>query len=241
MIRNLLSKSLLCGAAAVLAVLTVTPQAADAATARVRFTPPYGSPFPDLEWFGEAVISDGTCTATGNVSNLFGPCSGQFSFVSATLNFAKVSAPTTVLQSFNLTGSTVAEVQRSTTAAPDWTQIISSPFSPVQGAIPETMYGSGQAYFSLVFVGGYAQLIWFKDNPGSFLDSVGSLATYAGCYLSGPGDNAVAGTHCGLSSNLQGAGAKLTVTAVPEPSTYAMFFAGLGALAFVARRRRGKV
>jgi hypothetical protein len=31
---------------------------------------------------------------------------------------------------------------------------------------------------------------------------------------------------------------ELTVTAVPEPETYAMFVAGLGALGFMARRRR---
>jgi hypothetical protein len=33
---------------------------------------------------------------------------------------------------------------------------------------------------------------------------------------------------------------ELSVAAVPEPETYAMFLAGLGALAFVARRRRAK-
>jgi hypothetical protein len=33
-------------------------------------------------------------------------------------------------------------------------------------------------------------------------------------------------------------GVTLAVTAVPEPSTYAMMFAGLGAVGFVARRRR---
>ena len=31
---------------------------------------------------------------------------------------------------------------------------------------------------------------------------------------------------------------ELSVAAVPEPETYAMFVAGLGALAFMARRRR---
>ena len=33
---------------------------------------------------------------------------------------------------------------------------------------------------------------------------------------------------------------ELSVAAVPEPETYAMFLAGLGALGFVARRRRAK-
>ena len=42
---------------------------------------------------------------------------------------------------------------------------------------------------------------------------------------------------CGVSSQANGP-VVMTVTPIPEPSTYALMLAGLGAVGFMARRRR---
>ena len=47
--------------------------------------------------------------------------------------------------------------------------------------------------------------------------------------------NAVVGIHVQAFAN---GGSESLVTAVPEPGTYAMILAGLGAMGFIARRRR---
>lgn len=250
MFSHLLKKSFLGGAIAA-ASLMAGVQTAQAAPARVNFTPPYGAPFGDLEWGGFADIDDGTCGASGTLYNFVsGPCVGEFSFITATLNLSSISNPL-IKESITLTGAQVVRVDRTSPAPTDWTKVYSSPFNPVKGSIAPTLYdppgptGADNAYFSLIFVGGYAQLMWFQKDPGPAL--VDPLAfpyvklpnalQYAGCYLAGPGDNNILVNRCGLSSNLEGAGAVLKITPVPEPSTYAMMFAGLGALAFLARRR----
>ena len=239
-------KTFLCGALAVVGLLAGI-QSAEAGPVKVRFTPPYGAPFDvgsdKLEWSGEAVVNDGTCNLIGDITNLPGSCNRQLSFSSATLWLSNTAAPASHLQTINFTGpqlfGEVFSMNRSDTVSAN--SVISTPFSPVQGSIAETMYMGNQAYFSLVFVGTYAQLIWFKNDPGNFLDSKYSVATYLGCYFGGSGENSVLGNTCGTSSWADGQGATLKITPVPEPSTYAMMFAGLGVLALFARRRNRKV
>jgi len=241
MSRNLPSKTLLCGALAVAGLLQAMPSA-EAATVRVRFTPPYGAPFDEatngagnaLEWSGEALMDDGGCALTGEINNLGGPCANSFSFTSAVLYLANTNAPNVPLQTIDLlanspSGGEVFKVKRNTTTTAYY--IESAPFIAVQGTQDETKYMGNQAYFSLQFVGEYAQLIWFSEMPKT-------PGHYTACLNVGPGVNNVAGFKCGTSANLEGAGALLEITPVPEPSTYALMFAGLGALAFVAKRRR---
>lgn len=274
MLRKLASSSILCSAL-VFSGLFAAWQPAEAGPIRVRFTPPYGEPFPNLYWFGEAVIDDGSCTADGSVSNLIGACAGQFSITSATVKFARIENPedlvdledpSLVKQTINFTGGQVISVQRDSPKPPDWKEIVSTPFNTERGTIEETLYdpdGAGskpatQAYFSLIFVGGFAQLYWFQNDPGDPLLNPlqfpylqwPNAAYYAGCYLAGPGDHkvgapflGVANNRCGLSSNLEGTadGARLFGFApaeIPEPGTLALVLAaGLGALGLKSRRQ----
>lgn len=243
MFHQFATRSVLCGVIAAFGTLATF----DAAQAqlRARFTPPYGAPFDEatnglgnaLEWSGEAIVSYSSCTDVGLVSNLSGNCAGLFTFTSAVLYLSNASNPTNYLQTINFTAADfgqVTYVDRAT--VPTAQAIYSTPFKPVQGNISETMYGTDQAYFSLVFAGAYAQLYWFKSDP--YAGNVDVAALYSNCALAGAGDNGVLGNRCGLSSGVDPKGAKLEITPVPEPGTYALMLAGLGIVGLIGRRRR---
>jgi hypothetical protein len=231
MFRSKLSKFLFCGALAATTVLAGMPTTAEAGPVRVRFTPPFGDPFPDLEWSGFVDISDGSCTATGTVSNFVAPCAGEFTFLNATLTLSSISTPA-LTETLNLTGATIISVQRTGLTPAEFQGASSTPFNPVLSTIAPAVYGSGNAYFSLVLAGGTdIQLYWFKNDPGTFFQSP---TTYPACGKTGV--NIVGSNECGQGSNA----AIVTFAPVPEPSTYAMLVAGLLTLGFAARRRTRK-
>lgn len=232
MFRNLASKTLLCGTLAVFTVLTVLPQQAEAGPVRVRFTPPFGAPFPDLDWGGVVDIGDGACTDVGTVSNLVGNCASEFSFLSGTLTLTSLSNPA-IQESLALdpTSSQVLSVQRTGLTPDEFQGAAATPFAPVKGTIDAAKVDGEGAWFSLVLLGGdNVQLYWFNRNPGSYFESA---SLYAACGKAG--DNTVNqfDIRCGTSSNT----AIAIFQPVPEPSTYAMLAAGLAAVGFAARRR----
>jgi len=232
MFRKLLSKSLLCGALGVFTVLTILPQQAEAGPVRVRFTPLFGAPFTDLDWGGVVDISDGTCTNTGTVFNLIGPCADQFSFLSATLTLTDMSNMS-IKESIALDPSSSQDqfVQRTGLTPETFQGAFATPFEPVKGTIDAAKVDGEHVWFSLVLLGGdNVQLYWFNRNPGSYFES---SSLYSACGK--PGDNIVNqfDIRCGSSNNT----AIAIFQPVPEPSTYALLAAGLGAIGFVARRR----
>jgi hypothetical protein len=81
------------------------------------------------------------------------------------------------------------------------------------------LYNADDALLSTSFTpgGGSLALSWGASNSGSYYLAVGGLTN---------------GTQGGIYNGA------ISVTAVPEPETYAMMLAGLGALGFLARRRR---
>ncbi|MFM2057202.1 MAG: hypothetical protein RLY71_1587 [Pseudomonadota bacterium] len=76
-------------------------------------------------------------------------------------------------------------------------------------------------------------------NLGALTDQDGNLTNTHFSFL-----NVAPGTYnlsvTGNSSGISALTSTTTVTAVPEPETYAMMLAGLGALGFVGRRRKAK-
>ncbi len=232
MFRNLLSKSLLCASLGVFTVLTILPQQAEAGPVRVRFTPIFGAPFDNLDWGGVVDINDGTCTDTGTVFNLVGPCAGQFTFDSATLTLTDWDNPLNTESIALIPSSSQIQLVQRTGLTPETFQgAYATPFAPVQGTIEKAKVDGQGAWFSLVLLGGdQVQLYWFSRNPGSYFESP---SLYTACGKTG--DNLVPqfDIRCGTSSTT----AIAIFQPVPEPSTYALLAAGLGAIGFVARRR----
>lgn len=230
-------KAILCGTLAVFAFVAAMPTA-EAGPVRVRFTPLFGVPFDNLDWGGVVDIDDGACTDVGTVSNLVGPCANEFSFLSGTLTLK--DEVTLATESIALLtpefpfSSQLLSVQRNGLTPDDFQGATATPFAPVQGTIDAAKVDGEGAWFSLVLLGGNnVQLYWFSRNPGSYFE-LPSL--YAACGKTG--DNIVNqfDIRCGTSSNT----AIAIFQPVPEPSTYAMLLAGLGAVGFIARRRSRK-
>lgn len=204
---------LLLGAAATLG----TMGSARAAVYVGNWDPPYGGIFPGLGWEASALFDvPDACLAIGNGSNIpiSGSCAG-FDVLSAQVSFYNVADPSTILQSYaldpnvNVTGIDIGGSKL--------TGVDTGFFNSFISDLP--IAGGGQFSFSLILFGGNKAQLIFADPP----------ETSPGCAFL-----PVEGARCGISANA----ATGVFAPVPEPQTFALMLAGLGALGLVARRRR---
>lgn len=193
---------------------------AQAALYTGNWDPAYGSIFPSLGWQASAVFDvPDACLALGSGNNLpiSGPCAG-FDVLSAQVDLYNIASPGTILQSFHLNTNVI--VNGINLAAGQLSGIDTGFFDYFVPTL--AIAGSGNYSFSLLLYGGnLAQLIYALP-----------ITTSPGCAFL-PVSNA----SCGLSANAA-TGVFAPVGPIPEPETYALMLAGLGALGFVARRRR---
>jgi hypothetical protein len=210
--RSLLS-ALLVGAAATLG----GAGPAQAAVYTGNWDPAFGGIFPSLGWQASAVFDvPDACLALGNVSgDPHSVCAG-FDILSAKLEFYNSTDPLhTVLQTFNLNPDVTV-----TGIAISGSRLTGIDTLFFDSVIPTlAIAGGGNYAFSLILFGGdLAQLIY--ANPTTRSPACDQFP--------------VAGATCGHSANV----AHAVFAPIPEPETYALMLAGLGALGFVARRRR---
>ena len=191
---------------------------AQAAIYTGKWDPAYGGIFPDLGWSATAKFDvPNSCLALGNAVNqpISGACAG-FDVLSAQVSFYDISAPSTILETFNLNTNVI--VNGIDIAGGKLTGVDTGFFDYFVPTI--SIAGGGQYSFSLVlYDGDQAQLVY--ADPKTTSPACASLPTR--------------GAHCGYSAN---PAVGTFTTAVPEPETYVLMLAGLAAVGLARRRRR---
>lgn len=182
---------------------------AQAAVYHGVFDPSFGGVFSGLDWSGSILFDVPDACLASASANATIGCPGAV-LQSATVTFAGLDTET-----LDFSGHLAGAIQGITFDSSSEVSGINTSFI---GSVKSTSLLPANEFFNLLFIGSTVALSYMpgaNDSPG--------------CYLVSPG--------CGISLTLPGHG--MTVSLVPEPSTYALLLAGLGVVGFVARRRRG--
>lgn len=248
--KTFASATLLVGAG----LCAVTP--ANAIVVGGAWDPWYGSPFlgsdssstnDDMWWSGSALfyIPD-ACMATVSGSNLqltSATCSGM-SVSDATVNLTVGEGGTTV-STLNFSGTAALTTVQFTAGGGAVSWVESAWWNPLASGTGTT-FDLGNYYFSLGFSELGANL--FHTEKTAFLDRHGSHGPDERTFfwngngtghlgdLCGPTTAPFDGDRCGFSD----ARGTVIFAPIPEPSTYALMFAGLAAVGLMARRRRAQ-
>ncbi len=172
------------------------------------FDPNFGGALAGLEWSGSIFFEVPAACLVSPVANSTVTCPGA-TLDSAIVTFSGLGNEALDFSAY-LTGAILGVTFNSSGE-------VSGLNTSFIGSVQSTTLPSNE-YFNLLFSGSSVLL----------------------SYMSGPHDSPgcafIPGSDCGSSVTAPGHG--LTITLVPEPSTYVMLLAGLGMVGFLARRRR---
>ena len=182
---------------------------AQAAVYHGVFDPDFGGAFTGLDWSGSILFDVPDACLASASANATIGCPGAV-LQSATVTFSGLGNETLDF-SAHLAGAILGVTFDSSSEV---SGINTSFISSVQS----TTLASNK-FFNLLFSGSSVLLSYMPGANDS------------------PGCAFIPGSACGFSTTLPGHG--MTVSLVPEPSTYALLLAGLGVVGFLARRRRG--
>lgn len=221
-------RSVLVGAAVAIAAAFGGMGPAEAAVYRGAWDPDFGPAFPDLYWKGSATffVPDACLAQSGWISN-FNSCSGgDMEVLTAEVEFYNKNT-STFLESLNFDPQSMFQsfvlsmnIQNGQLAG-----VASGPSAVRQAFSLEA--GGGDAYFILAFLGG--------PRPGA-LEGAKMYFVNPSCHDSDSSAPCY-GASLDPSSEPGGPGT-ISFAPIPEPETYALMLAGLGAVVFMARRRR---
>lgn len=249
MLKKLMNK----GAAAVAtAVILCAMAPANAIVVGGRWDPKYGSPFEgsnlavdtdDMWWSGEALFTipdTAACAATLSNGYLV-TCSGML--VSDATVFLSVGAGGSPVDSLDFIGQTTLTKVQFATDGMTVLWVESNWWNPLEpGSGPQ--YNLSNYLFSVSFSQLGARL--FHTERDAFLEAHGGHGPGNNSYfwngegvghigdLCGPTTTPFDGDKCGFSDKF----GTMVFAPIPEPGTYALLLAGLGAVGFMARRRR---
>lgn len=238
---------------------------AGAALYKGTYHPIYGAPFDDprMAWGGTLTVAvDDACVQPGNVSLL--SCPGGIAITQATVDLFEADAagnPTGGLHQtldFGVQPGILGLNWLLTFGSDEnLTGVRSTAFNAIQGdAGALTMWDNfHQAWFSLQFLGDYAQLYWFDKEPLNVDEVLLTAGGSVGPFTIGqicrstrtvtiPGWLPVNPDYCGWSDpNKFSDGALITFERIPEPATYTLVAAALalmGVTGLLSRRRHAE-